>query len=120
MRFTVAVLALAVLAMAQAPPGPPGQQVRIVSTVLRLHGFEPADIPSVAGRTFLLIHNRTGLQDISLIVERQVGPQQKQLVHSARAERRHRWTATLELTPGTYVITEANFPKLACRVTVAP
>jgi hypothetical protein len=94
----------------------------VAVTVLRPHGFEPAEMEVNAGRTLLAVYNRTGAQEIFLRIEREAGSGQPgQFLREERVPIGKRATRELfDLVPGRYVVTEANHPEWKCRITVKP
>ena len=96
--------------------------IGVAVTILRPHGFEPAEMEVNAGRTLLAVYNRTGAQEIVLRIEREaVSGQPGQLLREERVPIGKRATRELfDLVPGRYVVTEANHPAWKCRITVKP
>ena len=79
-------------------------------------GFEPGEITRPAGRFLLAIDNRSGLEDISLSLVRAAGSKlREQRVSRSKAS----WREVVDLTPGTFALTEANHPGWICRITIS-
>jgi hypothetical protein len=89
--------------------------------VLRPHGFEPSSIEITAGRVLFAVYNRTGLDEVNLRIK-QENDTVRVVDILLREERLRLGKRVLgldfELTPGTYVVTEAEHPTWKCRVTV--
>ena len=84
---------------------------------LRPEGFEPAELTLAAGEYLFVVNNRTGLDEFALRLEREG----QGTMREARPPRRKRnWRQVLQLTPGTYVLTETNRPEWTLRVIVTP
>lgn len=82
---------------------------------IRPTGFEPKELTIPAGKTLVVVRNRTGLAEFSIRLERGNGTR----LFDLRVPRYKRdWKKVLDLTPDTYVITESNHPGWVCRVTV--
>ncbi len=106
-----------------AQTAPAGQTAAAVFTVLTPYGFEPAVLRAAAGRTVVVVYNRTGLRQPLLRLERETGVagQPNERVKETRlAGSARRWYERFDLMPGQYVLTEAGHPKWVCRLTVSP
>ena len=80
-------------------------------------GFEPAEATLPAGDYLLVFNNRTGLDEFALRLDREGHG----TVREVRPPRRKRvWRGLLNLTPGSYVVTETSHPEWALRLTVTP
>lgn len=76
-------------------------------------GFDPAELTRPAGRFILAVENRSGLQEITLVL-RDAGGRE---VLRERVEREQLdWSGTLELTAGTYLLSEEGHPGWAGRL----
>jgi hypothetical protein len=110
------------LAESAAPPAPVAFQAgatyeRVQGEVVRLRrtGFEPREITRAAGRFVLFVDNRSGLDEMDLQLSRLTGER----VHDVQVPREKLdWDELFDLTPGTYLLTEANHPGWVCRITV--
>ncbi len=79
------------------------------------HGFEPQGITRPKGSFLLMIDNRSGLAATSLSLTREAGPR----THEMRVPREQpNWSDVVDLQPGRYVLTEADHPGWACRLTI--
>jgi hypothetical protein len=98
---------------AQSNPNRP--QAEMLPVMLRAGGFVPREISRPAGEYVLSINDQSGLQGVALRLDRENGNR----MHEAKVSRRKPyWRQLLRLTPGTYLITEANHPEWVCRITV--
>jgi hypothetical protein len=78
-------------------------------------GFNRTQITSPAIPFFLLIENRSGLSEVSLRLDRVAGSR----LRTAAVEREQpNWADLLDLSPGEYVLSEANHPDWICHITV--
>jgi hypothetical protein len=85
--------------------------------VLRPDGFEPTAVSWPKGRFLLAINNHSGVNDITLLLDREVGGRVKEVTLKMRKQR---GVGMLDLPPGNYVLTEANHPGWVCRITITP
>jgi hypothetical protein len=102
------------------PPAPrasksDGVQAEIIS--IRPGGFEPARITRPKGRFILVVNNRSWLEEIDLRLERGDG---SPVSKARRARNKPDWREVVDLSPGRYVLKEANNPGWACRITITP
>lgn len=79
------------------------------------HGFEPAEITRAAGPFLLVIHDRTGLEETSIRIDRVAGPR---LVTVRISNRSADWNALTDLPAGNYLITEAGHPEWSCLIAI--
>lgn len=78
-------------------------------------GFEPAEITRPKGAFFLVVDNRSGLEEITFRLDREAGQRQ----HEVRVPREQLdWDGVVDLHPGTYLLTEASHPDWLCRITI--
>lgn len=101
------------------PPPPAGQQHggRVEAEVVTLtpFGFEPRQITRRAGPFFVVLHNQSGVPDVTLRLSRARG----EGLHEVRLRPgKRRWEQRLALGPGEYVLTEAAHPEWALQLTV--
>lgn len=80
-------------------------------------GFDTAQITSPAIPFFLLIENRSGLSDVSFRLDRVGGSRLRQ---ATVGREQPDWADLLDLSPGDYVLSEANHPGWICHITVTP
>jgi hypothetical protein len=80
-------------------------------------GFNRTQITSPAIPFFLLIENRSGLSGVSLRLDRVAG---SRLTTAAVEREQPNWADLLDLSPGEYVLSEANHPDWICHITVTP
>lgn len=122
----LAALTLGVFALTPNKPNPGGggaagqghshrPQAEMLPVMLRAGGFVPGEISRPAGEYVLSVNDQSGTQGLRLRLERENGER----MHEARVSRsKPFWRQLLRLTPGTYLITEANHPEWVCRITV--
>ena len=80
-------------------------------------GFNTTQITSPAIPFFLLIENRSGLSEVSLRLDRLAGNRLRQVTVGREQPD---WADLLDLTPGNYVLSEANHGDWICRITITP
>ena len=80
-------------------------------------GFEPAEVTRRPGRFVLAVHNNSGAAELSLRLDRVQGDRLREVRMPPGRQRSHQ---DLTLPPGEYVLTEADRPDWACRITIAP
>jgi hypothetical protein len=103
----------AAAAEAQGNPGRPLAEALPIS--LRAGGFSPIEVSRPAGDYYLSINNLSRIHDLSLRLERQ---HEGRVKESKTSREKSYWREHVHLTPGTYVLTEANHPDWVCRITV--
>ncbi len=91
--------------------------IKVVLFTLRAEGFEPEEMQLSAGEYFLIVRNRSGLDEFNVRLLRENGENLREA--RVRGHRRD-WKQRLRLTPGTYLFTETNHPDWTCRITVRP
>ena len=122
-----AALTLGVLAFATGKPNIEGRdpvevrgnpnrlQADLLPIMLRAGGFVPREISRPAGEYILSVNDQSGMPRLELRLVRDNGER----THEARLSRgKPYWRQVLRLTPGTYLLTEANHPEWVCRITV--
>jgi hypothetical protein len=120
--LTLGVLALATVKLnsaghdsAEARGNPSRPQAELLPVMLRAGGFVPREITKSAGEYVLSVNDQSGTPGLELRLARENGER----THEAKLSRRKPyWRQLLRLTPGTYLITEANHPEWSCRITV--
>lgn len=91
--------------------------VEVLPVYLRRPGFAPREITRPAGDYFLAVNNFSGVPDIVLRLDREQGDR----LHEVKVTRdRPSWRQNIRLTPGVYLLTEADHPNWVCRITVTP
>jgi hypothetical protein len=85
--------------------------------ILKAGGFEPTEVHWPKGEFFLVLENRSGVDDVTLRVDREVGGRLKEVKVNLR---RHRWSGVVDFAPGNYLVTEVNHPNWHCRIVVVP
>lgn len=121
-------LVLALLAVAPSAvlvsghPSPPASQGnseeggKIEAVTAKHYGFEPSEITRRPGPFTLAVHNSSGSGELALRLDRVGGGRVSEMPirHGKRASHRQ-----LTLTPGEYLLTEANHPEWRCRIVIA-
>jgi hypothetical protein len=106
--------------VAAAGQGAREQRVEAVLITVRPNGFEPAEL-TLPHRPFLLaVDNYSGLDDMQLRLEREDDRARGVLRAFSLTRGKLRRRALTNLPPGQYVLTEANHPEWACRITIGP
>lgn len=82
---------------------------------LRAGGFSPSEISRPAGDYYLSINNLSRAQDLTLRLSRE---NQGRVKEAKTSREKTYWREHVRLSPGTYLITEANHPDWVCRITV--
>ncbi|MDQ3745361.1 MAG: hypothetical protein M3444_13340 [Acidobacteriota bacterium] len=89
---------------------------QVLLLVLRPAGFEPSEVTLPQGKYLLVVQNRTGLRGFALQFDRDGGR-----LHEVRLPaRKLDWNGHFDLTPGDYVLREADHPEWSCRITITP
>ena len=80
-------------------------------------GFEPHEITLPQGRFMLAVDNRSGLDEVSLYLERDTGaPVKPSLARKGKLA----WREVVDLPVGTYILRAANDESWRCRITLTP
>ncbi|HET6975523.1 MAG TPA: hypothetical protein VFI24_04320 [Pyrinomonadaceae bacterium] len=114
MIFTGAIAQVASIAhgeaRAQLDQDPPE-----VSLILTSEGFNPVEVRPPAHRFLLSIDNRSGVSELVFRLNRADGTQVKELHVSGAAGD---WNETLDLTAGTYTLSEPNHSNWLCTIII--
>jgi hypothetical protein len=89
--------------------------IKVVLLTLRSEGFDPAEMQLPAGEYLLVVRNRTGLDEVDVRLVHEDGHNLDQAKVGARQKD---WKQRLKLTPGTYLINEANHSDWNLRLVV--
>ena len=84
---------------------------------LRPAGFEPAEITRPKGPFVLFIDDRSGRENSSLALQRSNGGQLRAI---GLQRQKSEWNDVVDLTPGTYILQDANNSELRCQITILP
>jgi hypothetical protein len=84
---------------------------------LRPAGFEPAEITRPKGPFVLFIDDRSGRENSSLALHRSNGGQLRAI---GLQRKKTEWSDVVDLTPGTYILQDANNSELQCQITILP
>ena len=93
------------------------QPTEIELVTLRPAGFEPAEITRPNGPFVLFIDDRSGRDHSSLLLRRSSGGQLRAI---GLERRKSEWNEVVDLTPGTYILQDANNSELRCQITILP
>ena len=96
----------------EEPAGPESEVVTLLP-----EGFEPAEITRPRGEFLLVVHNRSGLDEVTWRLEREAGSRLREV---RLGEGRLRSGSFEDLTPGTYLLSADGHPEWVCRVTITP
>ena len=123
------VTAATSVAPARAVPAPPAvvrakettEPLIVEEITLRPTGFYPAKFSRPKGAFLLVVCNRTGLEEVNITLSRDAGNGVKEKTKEAKVHRKVLdWNDTVDLNPGTYLLTEASHPKWVCELTITP
>lgn len=92
------------------------ERVNVALIALTPSGFDPPEIIGLRSPFVLSVDNRTGLQDMLLILTDQAGNK----VRETRLLHRRKWKEVMDLRPGRYVLIAAENPDWICHITVTP
>jgi len=85
--------------------------------MLTTDGFVPDQITRPAGPFYLVVEDRSGLDQATLQLTSQNGVNVRSMVSSLE---KGEALDILDLQPGTYTFTEASNPKWVCEITITP
>lgn len=91
------------------------RQVEALPITLKQGGFVPREITRSAGYYFLSVNNASGVPEIQLRFDRQ---NVERIREDKVQKEKPSWRRNVHLTPGTYLLTEANNPRWVCRITI--
>jgi len=93
------------------------QPTEVELITLRPAQFEPAEITRAKGAFVLFVDDRSGRENSSLMLQRVNGER----LRTVRVQRRKsQWNDVVDLTPGTYILQDANDSELRCQITILP
>ena len=93
------------------------QPAEVELITLRPAGFEPGEITRPKGAFVLFVDDRSGRENSSLVLQRVNGER----VRAVSLQRKKSdWNDVVDLTPGTYVLQDANNSELRCQITILP
>ena len=84
---------------------------------LRPEGFEPSEITRPKGAFVLFIDDRSGREKSSLVLQRINSGQLRAI---SVQQKKSEWSDVVDLTPGTYILQDANNSELRCQITILP
>ena len=103
-----------------AAPSPQREsQARLETELITLQpsGFEPNEIRRPQGAFILGVDNRAGVESIELQFMRADGQRLNAL---QTPKRKVSWREVVDLPPGQYLLSVANYPEWTCNVTILP
>ena len=117
----IAILAIGVLvvtlgSLRRASTGN-SQPVEVELITLRPVQFEPAEIARPKGAFVLFIDDRSGKENSSLVLQRVNGDRLRTV---SLQRKKSEWNDVVDLTPGTYILQDANNSELRCQITILP
>jgi hypothetical protein len=116
-RWLRATPANATPVLASQPKQEEQEKAKVILFTIRPTGFEPAEATIPAGKYFVVIQNRSGLKELTLRLDTEVGGR---LLEVSMPKGKLDWRRWLDLTPGDYTLTEANNPEWVCHVKITP
>ena len=105
-------LLLAASSVARGQSQQQGQDDEVTITI-RPDGFTPAQLVRRAGSFFLLVDNRTEVEDIILRLDREDGTHIRDIRVPPNAMD---WRETVELPAGRFTLTETSHPDWVCHI----
>ena len=90
-------------------------QVEVELITIRPTGFEPKEITRPPGRFLLGVDNKSGLDEVALRLNRDIG---SNLRLQRLPKRRRSWREMVDLIPGDYLLSEANHPEWVCHIKI--
>jgi|SRR5215213_2486011 len=93
------------------------QPVEVELITLRPAQFEPAEITRPKGAFVLFIDDRSGKENSSLVLQCVKG---ERLRTVSLQRKKSEWNDVVDLTPGTYILQDANDSELRCQITILP
>jgi hypothetical protein len=103
--FTLCVLAIVPLTVSSTPQGASDGPHGLIFE-LGPSGFTPSEVTVNTGKYVLLLENRSGQKDLTFTLERENGSRMAE----SNKERRD-WKATVQLSNGSYILSEASHPE---------
>ena len=99
----------------------PSSSIEVLRVTIRPTGFEPSEINHTNKSFYFAIDNQSGLDNVQLKLEREVGNSSRYVEHVFELPTgRLRGGAMKSLPPGQYLLTEAQHPEWVCRITISP
>lgn len=95
-----------------------GDRVEVEILSIQPHGFEPSQITRSSGLFLLAIDNRAEVDNLTLRLNRVNRPQEPALLDVTVPRERLNLDEYINLSPGTYALTEVNHPDWVCHITI--
>lgn len=102
-------------APATTQEGSAGSRVEVELITLHPSGFHPVEITRPPGLFILAVENRSGLDEVELMLDREAG---SRLYQAQVRRRKPKWHQSLDLAPGRYILTEASDPEWKCYIDI--
>lgn len=83
--------------------------------ILRSTGFSPREITRPQGKFLLAVDNRSGLDQVTLVLKREAGAR---LRDKPMSKDKSRWREVQDLHPGNHVLTERAHLEWVCRIMI--
>jgi hypothetical protein len=110
----VVAMVVCTLLLAASLYAAPKSSVRIITA--RASGFEPPEVTVAAGKVMLVIHNRSGVSPLVVVLTDQAGA--TRLTHSLDLGAQSDSWDQLNLATGTYRLSAPAQPEWACQIVV--
>ncbi len=95
----------------------PADELEVELVTLRPSGFEPTEITRPRGAFVLFVDDRTQKESSTLSLMRVSGDRMKEVRTSRK---RSEWHDLIDLTPGDYLLVDADNSQMSCRITILP
>lgn len=95
----------------------PGSPLEVELITLLPGGFEPSELVRYQDLFVLFVDDRSGKENTSLVLQR-VNGERLRPVNLNR--KKSQWHDVVDLSPGTYVLQDANNAELRCQITILP
>ena len=92
-------------------------QLEVELVTLRPAGFEPSELTRPKGAFVLFVDDRSGRESSLLLLQR-ANSERLRAINIQR--KKSDWNDVVDLTPGTYVLQDANRSELRCQITILP
>jgi hypothetical protein len=91
------------------------QRIETELITITSRGFEPAEIARPKGRIQIAVANRSGLPQVTLWLDREAGERLREV---GVPREQPDWDDLFDLTPGRYILSEANHSLWTCHITI--
>jgi hypothetical protein len=90
------------------------RKVEVELITLQSTGFEPAEVTRPSGPFLMSIINRSGLPQLSLVLQRD----DRGFSERKRIGKERVWRRVFDLQPGRYVLRDIDHPEWKCQITI--